>query len=136
MLPNGFDVRNDQLTERAEALVKAAPDAIVSGPDNYTRALQQLTRTIPLIAMTEDMVAAGLVASLARPGGNTTGISLLRPSSTASVGILAEGVPGLRKMAALADSTVTPQRHLDRCRMPLARAASSFRCSASRSARR
>src|SRR5262249_29814561 len=45
----------------------------------YTRVLQQLTRTIPLVAMTEDMVRAGLVNSLARPGGNTTGISLLSP---------------------------------------------------------
>ena len=95
-------------------MVKAAPDIIISGPDSYTRALQQLTRTIPLIAMTEDMVAAGLVASLARPGGNTTGISLLSPELDGKrQEILAEAVPGLRKMAALADSTVTPKRHLD-----------------------
>jgi putative ABC transport system substrate-binding protein len=114
VLPNGFDVRNDELAERADALVKAAPDAIISGPDNYTRVLQQLTRTIPLIAMTEDMVAAGLVASLARPGGNTTGISLLSPEVDGKrQDILIEAVPGLRKMATLADSTVTPQRHLD-----------------------
>lgn len=114
VLPNGFDVSNDQLAERADALVKAAPDIIISGPDNYTRVLQQRTRTIPLIAMTEDMVAAGLVGSLARPGGNTTGISLLSPELDGKrQEILAEGVPGLRKMAALADSTVTPQRHLD-----------------------
>jgi putative ABC transport system substrate-binding protein len=44
VLPNGFGVRNDELVERAEALIKAAPDAIISGPDNYTRVLQQLTR--------------------------------------------------------------------------------------------
>ncbi len=114
VLPNGFGVSNDQLAERAEAVVKAAPDAIISGPDNYTRALQRLTKTIPLIAMTEDMVAAGLVGSLARPGGNTTGISLLSPELDGKrQEILAEAVPGLRKMAALADSTVTPQRHLE-----------------------
>src|SRR5205085_11212497 len=100
--------------ERAAVVVAAAPDAIISGPDNYTRVLQQLTRTIPLIAMTEDMLRAGLVASMARPGGNTTGISLL---STELDGkrqdILIEAVPGLRKLATLADSTVTPQSHLD-----------------------
>ena len=113
VLPNGFGVRNDELAERAEALVKAAPDVIISGPDNYTRALQQATRTIPLVAMTEDMVAAGLVASLARAGGNTTGISLLSPELDGKrQDILIEAVPGARKMAALADSTVTPQRHL------------------------
>jgi len=114
VLPNGFGLTNDRLAERAEALVKAAPDVIISGPDSYTRALQQLTRTIPLIAMTEDMVAAGLVVSLARPGGNTTGISLLSPELDGKrLEILAEAVPGLRKMAALVDSTVTPKRHLD-----------------------
>src|SRR5262245_3426711 len=102
VLPNGFGVSNDQLAERAEALVKAAPDIIISGPDNYTRELQRLTRTIPLIAMTEDMVAAKLVQSLARPGGNTTGISLLSPELDGKrQEILAEGVPNLRKMAAL-----------------------------------
>jgi putative ABC transport system substrate-binding protein len=82
VVPGGFDVRNDRLAEQAASVVKAAPDAIVSGPDNYTRVYQQATKTIPLIAMTEDMVAARLVASLNRPGGNTTGIS--RRSSTAS----------------------------------------------------
>jgi putative tryptophan/tyrosine transport system substrate-binding protein len=114
VLPSGFGVRNDELAERAEVLVKAAPDAIISGPDNYTRELQRLTRTIPLIAMTEDMVAAGLVASLARPGGNTTGISLLSPELDGKrQDILIEAAPGMRRMAALFDSTVTPQGHVD-----------------------
>jgi putative ABC transport system substrate-binding protein len=113
VVPDGFDVRNDRLAEQAAAVVKAAPDAIVSGPDNYTRVYQQLTSTIPLVAMTEDMVAAGLVASLARPGGNTTGISLLSPELDGKrQGLLIEAVPGVRRMAALADSTVTPPRHL------------------------
>ena len=114
VLPNGFGVRNDELVERAEALVKAAPDVIISGPDNYTRVLQQRTLTIPLVAMTEDMLRAGLVTSLARPGGNITGISLLSPELDGKrQEILIEAVPGVRKMAALADSTVTPQRHLE-----------------------
>jgi putative ABC transport system substrate-binding protein len=114
VLPNGFGVRNDELVERAEALIKAAPDVIISGPDNYTRVLQQLTRTIPLVAMTEDMLRAGLVASLSRPGSNTTGISLLSPDLDGKrQEILIEAVPGVRKMAALADSTVTPPRHLE-----------------------
>ena len=63
-------MRDECLTERAAALVKAAPDVIVSGADLTTLALQEATRTIPLIAITEDMVAAGLVKSPARPGRN------------------------------------------------------------------
>jgi putative ABC transport system substrate-binding protein len=98
VLPNGFGVRNDELSERAEPLVKAAPDVIISGPDNYTRVLQQLTRIIPIVAMTEDMVGAGLVNSLARPSGNTTGISVLSPELDGKrLEILAEAVPGVRR---------------------------------------
>jgi putative tryptophan/tyrosine transport system substrate-binding protein len=66
VLPNGFGVGNDELVERAEALVKAAPDVIISGPDNYTRVLQQRTLTIPLVAMTEDM-RSGQGSSLRSP---------------------------------------------------------------------
>src|SRR4249919_3555278 len=73
VVPGGFDVRNEQLAEKAAALVKAAPDAIVAGPELQLQALQEMTRTVPLIGMTEDMVAAGLAASLARTGGNITG---------------------------------------------------------------
>jgi len=113
VLPGGFDVGNEQLDERAAALVKAAPDAILAGPDLPLRALQTATRTIPLIGMTEDMVAAGLVATLGRPGGNTTGISLLSPELDGKrQDLLIEAVPGARRIAALADSNVTPPTHL------------------------
>jgi putative ABC transport system substrate-binding protein len=94
----------------AAAIVRAGPDAIVTG---YTRAVQEATRTIPIIGMSEDMVAEGLVASLARPGGNTTGISILSPELNGKrQGLLMEAVPGARRMAALADSNVAPPRHL------------------------
>jgi putative tryptophan/tyrosine transport system substrate-binding protein len=117
VLPNGFAVRNDELAERAKALVEAAPDVIISGPDNYTRVLQRATHTIPLVAMTEDMLRAGFVASLARPSGNITGISLLSPELDGKrQEILIEAVPLASKMAALADSTVTPSAHLDSLR--------------------
>ena len=114
VIPGGIGLRNDQLAEWAAVLVKAAPDAIVGGPDLQLRALQSLTRTIPLIGMTEDMVGSGLVASLARPGGNITGISILSPELNGKrQDILIEAVPGVRRIAALADANVTPQQHID-----------------------
>ena len=77
------------------------------------RALQKLTQTIPLVGMTEDMVGEDLVSSLARPGGNTTGISLLSPELDGKrQEILLEAVPGLRKLAILADAAVTKPAHL------------------------
>src|ERR1700732_1317224 len=73
LVPGGFGVRSEQINEFAKAIVAAAPDAIVCGPELPIRALQAATRTIPLIGMTEDMVGEGLVASLPRPGGTTPG---------------------------------------------------------------
>src|SRR5262245_10961423 len=113
VMPGGFEATDDNLAERAAALVNAAPDAIVAGPAPPLRALQAITRTIPLIGMSEDMVGEGLVASLARPGANITGISLLSPELDGKrQEILIEAVPGARRIAAMADSRQTPPYHL------------------------
>ncbi len=113
VLPGGFDAQDEQLTELAAALVKAAPDVIVAGPELSLRAVQNATRTIPLIGMSEDLVFEGLVASLARPGGNITGISLLSPELDGKrQDILIEAVPGARRIAAMFDAKVTPPYHL------------------------
>jgi putative ABC transport system substrate-binding protein len=113
VIPDGFEVRNEQIAEVATALVRSAPDVILSGGDVAIRVLQQATGTIPILGMTEDMVAAGHVASLARPGGNTTGISLLSPELDGKrQDILLEAVPGARRIAALADSNSMSHRHL------------------------
>ena len=113
VLPGGFDVRDEQIADLAAALVKARPDAIVAGPERPLRALQALTRTVPLIGMSEDLVAEGFVTSLARPGANITGISLLSPELDGKrQDILIEAVPGVRRMAAMFDSKVTPPYHL------------------------
>jgi putative tryptophan/tyrosine transport system substrate-binding protein len=103
--PGGFALPSYQISEAAAALVKTAPDAIIAGPEPPLRALQFMTQTIPLLSMVEDMVAAGLVASLSRPGGNTTGISLMSPSFDGKrQDILIEAVPGMRRIAALVDT--------------------------------
>jgi putative ABC transport system substrate-binding protein len=113
VVPGGFEATDDNLVERATALVNAAPDAIVAGPAPPLRAVQALTRTIPIVGMSEDLVGEGLAASLARPGGNITGISLLSPELDGKrQDILIEAVPGARRVAAMADSRQTPPYHL------------------------
>jgi putative tryptophan/tyrosine transport system substrate-binding protein len=117
VVSGGFNVPTARISEVAEMMVKAIPDVIVAGPELQLRALQGLTSSIPLIGMTEDMVASGLVASLARPGGNTTGISLLSPElDRKRQEILIEAVPGIRRMTALADSNTTVESHLQTLR--------------------
>jgi len=72
------------------------------------RAVQQATKTIPILGVTDDMVGEGFVDSLAQPGGHTTGVSILATELDGKrQELLIEAVPGLRRMAALADSNVT-----------------------------
>ena len=114
IVADGFDVHRDQIEEDVAELVKAAPDAIISGGDPATSALRKATRTIPIVVITEDVVAAGFAASLARPGGNITGISLMSPELDGKrQDILIEAVPGARRIAVLADSNVAALRHLE-----------------------
>jgi putative ABC transport system substrate-binding protein len=114
VIPGGFEATDDRLAERAAALIDAAPDVVVAGPEPPLQALQALTRTVPLVGMTEDMVAAGLVKSLAHPGGNITGISLLSPELDGKrQDILIEIVPKARRIAAIADGRVTASVHTE-----------------------
>ncbi len=72
----------DQLAELAAALVRLDVDVIVTVDTPPTLAAKRATSTIPIvIAASADPVAAGLVASLAHPGGNITGLSLLSPDT-------------------------------------------------------
>src|SRR6185369_13295923 len=80
---------------------------IVTGAGRPTRAAKEATRTIPIVmAQDNDPVANGFVASLARPGGNITGLSALHPEiSTKGLELLKEVVPNLSRAALLGTST-------------------------------
>ena len=109
----GFDARSDQFPDLAAAAVRTHVDAFVCGGDAGIRAAQRATRTIPIVGITDDMVGSGLVPSLAKPSGNTTGISILATElDTKRLEILIELVPEVRRMAALADPDVTGPKQL------------------------
>ena len=108
ILEGSHDVYDSELAARATAIVNAAPDVIHSGPDPYTRAIQKVAGTIPVVALSGNLVAAGLVSSLAHPAGNTTGVSMFAPELDGKrQDILIEATPGVRRIAALADSTMS-----------------------------
>jgi len=69
--------RNELLPALAAELVKLNVDVIVTAGTPATLAAQKATTTIPIVMIVGDPVGAGLIASLARPGGNTTGVSSL-----------------------------------------------------------
>ena len=97
----------DQLPNLAAELVRLKVDLIVTAGPQATRAAKQASVTIPIVmTFDNDPVGNGFVASLARPGGNITGLSTLSPEiSGKQVEILKEIVPRLSRVAVLGSST-------------------------------
>ena len=99
----GYGLHVDLIPQYAAELVRAQPDVLYVGGGDAIRAVQHTTKAIPILGITADMVGEGLVDSLARPHGNTTGVSVLAAELDGKrQEILIEAVPGLRRMAALA----------------------------------
>ena len=95
-----------QLPEFAAELVRLKFNVITAFGDLAPKIAQQATGTIPIVAICDDIVGAGLVASLSRPGGNITGFTLLAPElSEKRLELLQELVPGISRVAALWDPT-------------------------------
>jgi len=97
----------DRLSALAAELVGLKVDVIVSGGPSTTRAAKGATSTIPIVmAQDPDPVGSGFVASLARPGGNITGLATLTPElSGKRLELLKEIVPRLSRAAVLGTST-------------------------------
>jgi putative ABC transport system substrate-binding protein len=97
----------DRLPVLAAELVRLKVDIIITGGANATEAAMKATSTIPIVmAQSGDPVADGFVASLARPGGNITGLSRLsRELSGNRLELLKEIVPKLSRVAVFGTST-------------------------------
>ena len=93
----------ERLPGLAAELVRLRVDVIVTHGTPGTRAAQQATTTIPIVmAHSGDAVGTGLITSLARPGGNTTGSTHFSPEINAKrMELLKEAVPHIRRVAAL-----------------------------------
>jgi putative ABC transport system substrate-binding protein len=97
----------DRLQELAAELVRLKVDVIVTAGPSATRAAKEATVTSPIVmAFDYDPVGSGAVASLARPGGNITGLSALYPEMSGKrLELLKEIVPRLSRVAVLGSST-------------------------------
>ena len=98
----------DRFPALAAELVRLKVDIIVTAASSVTRAAKEATATIPIVmAQDTDPVGNGFVASLARPGGNITGLSTLRPElSGKRLELLKEVVPRLSRVAVMGTSTI------------------------------
>jgi putative ABC transport system substrate-binding protein len=97
------DGKIEQLPGRVTELARLKLDLIVAGNTPAARAAQQATTTIPIVApVMGDPVGDGLVASLARPGGNITGLTFLGPELVPKrLELLKEALPTISRVAAL-----------------------------------
>ena len=104
----------EQFPALAAELVRLKVDVIVTTGDAPIRAAMQATRTIPIVmAVSGDPVGSGYVASLARPGGNVTGLSFLSPDLSAKLlELLKETVPNASRVAVLWNAA-NPVKTLD-----------------------
>jgi putative ABC transport system substrate-binding protein len=104
----------ERLPELAAELVGLNVDAIVTGGTPAAKALKSATRTIPIVmAIIGDPVAAGLVDSIARPGGNATGFSIVAPDlSGKRLQLLKEIIPGISSVAVMSN-VANPQSQIE-----------------------
>jgi putative ABC transport system substrate-binding protein len=116
------DGKPDRMRELAEELVRLKVDILVAPTSIYTEAAKRATSTIPIIFMTHaDPIGSGHVASLARPGGNITGLSMMQTETGAKgVELLKDAIPELTR----SPSSSTQQRlRMSRAGMRLRRRA-------------
>jgi putative ABC transport system substrate-binding protein len=100
--------RADRLPGLAEELVRLKVDVIAASPTPAAMAARNATRTIPIVGMSlTEPVRLGLIASLARPGGNVTGVAYGVDTEIfgKQLELLKEAVPKVRRVAVLSNST-------------------------------
>ena len=101
------DWKVDRLSKLAAELVQLKPDIIFTHSEPGARAAKNATTTIPVVVgAAGDLVGRGIVASLARPGGNVTGTTLINPDTDQKrLELLKETIPKTARVALLASST-------------------------------
>jgi putative ABC transport system substrate-binding protein len=104
-----------RLPALATGLVKAGARVLVPFGNAGVAAAQAATKEIPIVAMADNLVALGMVASMARPGGNTTGVSILAHElDVKRLEVLHELVPQAKKIGLVIDDNFTLPDELDR----------------------
>src|SRR5215207_2818959 len=92
------------MPELAKALVSSGPDVLVAAGTSSIRVLQNATTTIPIVGLGEDFVGAGFARSMAQPGGNVTGVSILATELDAKrLEVLRAALPDAKRVGLISD---------------------------------
>jgi putative ABC transport system substrate-binding protein len=105
----------EELPELAKELLATKPDVVLANGPVAIRAVRAATTTVPIVgaAIGEDPIAAGFAASLARPGGNVTGVVMLAPELDAKrLDLFHQAVPTARRVAVLGPSAMQAKEGL------------------------
>jgi putative ABC transport system substrate-binding protein len=109
------DGNTSRMSALTAELVKAGPKVMVTFGNLGVAAAQAATRDIPIVGMANDLVAAGLVSSMARPGGNTTGVSILAHElDVKRLEVLHEIAPQARKIGLVTDDNFEIKGQLEK----------------------
>jgi putative ABC transport system substrate-binding protein len=101
----------EQLVDQAADLVRANVDVIATFGDGPTKIAQAASSTVPIVTIGDDLLGSGLIGSLSRPGGNTTGISIIAAELSAKrLELLSTIVPGLSRVVCLWDPSSGPSQ--------------------------
>ena len=102
----GAEGKNERLPELAAELVQLRVDVIVAGDSGAIPAAKHATNTIPIVmTISGDPVGAGFIASLAQPGGNITGLTVMAPGLAGKrLELFTAAVPGMARVAVLGPS--------------------------------
>jgi len=121
------DGHNERLGELARELVRLAPEVIVTGSSAAAVAAKQETSTIAIVtAFTADPVGSGLAASIARPGGNVTGLSNIQEDTTGKELELLKTAAPLADRVAVVSNPANPSHVSELCIPPRAAAFSGL----------
>jgi len=111
------DDKAERLPALAAELVSLRPDVLVTLSTAPVRALQRATTTIPIVFLSGDPLRLGLVSNLARPGGNSTGVSMMQDPEVhlKRLQLLKEAAPALSRIGILSNPGIS-QASLDALR--------------------
>jgi ABC-type uncharacterized transport system substrate-binding protein len=100
-----------ELSELITELVRLKSAVIATFGDFTPRTVQQTNSTIPIVAVSDDVLGSGLIGSLSRPGGNTTGLTIQSPELSAKrLELLTQILPGISRVAAIWDPATGPSQ--------------------------
>jgi ABC-type uncharacterized transport system substrate-binding protein len=101
----------ERLRALADELGRLKVDVVIVGPTPAAEEMKRASSVIPIVAVHGDPVGSGLVASLARPGGNVTGLSILNPELIGKqLQMLREALPRLSRVAVLSNPKTSTHR--------------------------